>query len=282
MMTRGLVNTNVAHPATEQTQTATTTTTSVPNVTFDDASSPVDVTSSSEGPSKGDATVRYALVQPELWLLFTALMGGLCFGVTLLNNLGGIVASVDSTARQSELRTDDQHLAFEQRVGALVVMFSSANVVGRLGVGQLAERFQDRIPRVAWMALGCAISAIGALVFVIVPSSAALWGVVPVGGFSLGLLFGSAPLATSDLFGFERFGSIWGIVVGAPCVTTILVATIAAGRMSDDHASSHYYFIKDHRFCLGAECYRGAIGISFGCAFCGAVAAVLLLKRAAA
>jgi MFS family permease len=235
-----------------------------------------------EGSVQVEYTLRESIVMLDFWLLFVALAGGLSFSITLLNNLGGITASLsDDVVHDKEAWTDkdDRRLRYEQLVGSLVVLYSCLNVIGRLAVGIVADRYRGRITRVAWLAVGSFIALLGNLVIVLAPSIGALYVAVPLGGLAMGTIFGTAPLSTTDLFGLKQYASIWGVIVAGPCIPTALLAALAAGHFSDEGAKEHFFTMKGHRFCHGTSCYATPLVIALVVVIVATLVAGLLAKR---
>jgi MFS family permease len=227
-------------------------------------------------------SLRKAVFMPDFWLLFVSLAGGLCFCMTLLNNLAGVTASFtqDVTDNGEAWPPGGEKHAYLQRVtGALVVLFSCSNVAGRLLVGFLADRFQGLVPRVAWMVAGVALALTGNLLLLVVPLTGALFIAAPLAGSAVGFLFGTSPLSTTELFGLKQFATIWGVMVFGPCFPTVLVATLLAGSTSDAESHRSWFTVKSHRYCVGSACYRDAMLVSLGVGLVALAAAAMLTHR---
>ena len=241
--------------------------------------SPVDVTPvAAEGLS-----VPEALRRGDFWLVLTCLMGGLTFGVTVVNNLSTLVASLWPNVEPRTTWPADSAEArrFERTVGALVGLFSSGNVAGRLAIAYAAEAAQRCVPRPAWFVAAVAGTVATNVALLLAPRLDTLFAVVPLAGASVGALFSVAPLSTADLFGLKHYAKLWGTIVIAPCASTILIAALLAGHVADAHAATDggRFRIAGRAFCRGVGCYRTTFLATLAVLCATLVAALVLARR---
>jgi MFS family permease len=218
----------------------------------------------------------------DFWLLFAALGGGLTLSLTILDNLAGITASFSSefaTSGEVWEASDGKHDRLEHTIGALVVFYSCCNVAGRLAIGFIADRLRDRVTRVAWVALGCMLAVAASVILLAAPTTAALFVAVPLGGLSMGVLFGTAPLSTTEMFGLRRYPSIWGILTFGPSIGAVVVGTVIAGLTSDNATDDEYFVVKGHRSCHGVACYQTPLIVSLAVSLAALMCASVLARR---
>lgn len=116
----------------------------------------------------------------------------------------------------------------------LVTSFAASQVVGRLVMGALVDRFRAQ-------ATAAAFAAISSLAFVALQIPAPGLGAMLVLVFLAGLMNGAEhdllPFLTARLFGIRAYGEVYGLLIMISLIGTA-IGVIAFGRLHD--ATGHY------------------------------------------
>lgn len=227
-------------------------------------------------PARGeDHTLRQALRNADFWLLVVIAMIGMGSGLTAMDNVGQVGASLGYS---------------ESAVNSFVSMVSIWNFLGRLGAGAVSElALHDRgVPRPVFLMGALAALALGHTILAL-----AFPGGLYVGSVLIGLSYGAhwslVPTATSELFGLRHFGTLLNAVTMASPVGSYILSVRVAGFFYDAEAHKqhnlHGLFLGDHesnkeydQSCTGAVCFRVTFFIMaaicvLGCALCALLVA---------
>lgn len=245
-----------------------------------------------EFPARGeDHTLPQALRNADFWLLVAIAMIGLGSGLTAMDNLGQVGASLGYS---------------DASVNSFVSMISIWNFLGRLGAGALSELglHERGLPRPLFIMFALVALALGHTILAL-----ALPGSLYVGSILIGVSYGAhwslIPTATSELFGLKHFGTLLNAVTMASPVGSYILSVRVAGFFYDAEARKQHVLrpllrrsvrlisamngqsfdlISDQEnraslSCAGAVCFRFTFVImaaicAVGCALCA-----LLLAR---
>lgn len=187
-------------------------------------------------PRRGeDFSFREAMVKADFWLLWTAYFLGVGSGVTVLNNLAQIGASlgVDNT-------------------NTLLSLFSFCNFLGRLGGGAVSEYFVrlNAIPRTFWTMATQIIMVLTYLLY-----ASALNGTLYIATALLGTCYGvqiAIMISTSsELFGLKNFGLIFNFMQLGNPLGALLFSGMLAGYIYDTEEAR-----QGGDTCMGPACFR--------------------------
>lgn len=187
-------------------------------------------------PRRGeDFSFREAMVKADFWLLWTAYFLGVGSGVTVLNNLAQIGASlgVDNT-------------------NTLLSLFSFCNFLGRLGGGAVSEYFVrlNSIPRTFWTMVTQVIMVLTYLLY-----ASALDGTLYIATALLGTCYGvqiAIMISTSsELFGLKNFGIIFNFMQLGNPLGALLFSGMLAGYIYDTEEAR-----QGGTTCMGPACFR--------------------------
>lgn len=177
----------------------------------------------------------------------------------LVNNLGVIVLSVGGKRGSESL---------------LLVLFSAANAVGRVGYGLLSDRLLAHVPRAMFLVLSSLIICINCFAFLALQLR---WLPVFVltAGIAFGGLFNTIPCLVGELYGLKHYGANWGIMILAPALGAVGYSLLA-GRLYDGHASGA------SKSCVGRGCFALAFFIAGVSAALAALLSLVAARRTAA
>ncbi|CAH1428610.1 unnamed protein product [Lactuca virosa] len=169
-------------------------------------------------PRRGeDFSFREAMVKADFWLLWTAYFLGVGSGVTVLNNLAQIGAS---------LGVDDTN--------TLLSLFSFCNFLGRLGGGAVSEYFVrlNAIPRTFWT---MATQVIMVLTYLLYASAlnGTLYAATALLGTCYGVQIAIMISTSSELFGLKNFGLIFNFMQLGNPLGALLFSGMLAGYIYD-------------------------------------------------
>ncbi|KAI3850954.1 hypothetical protein MKX03_036434 [Papaver bracteatum] len=172
-------------------------------------------------PHRGeDFTLTQALIKADFWLIFVSLLLGSGSGLTVIDNLGQMSAS---------LGYDNPHI--------FVSMISIWNFLGRIGGGYFSEIVvrDYAYPRPVSMAVAQVIMAIGHFFF------AMGWpGAMHIGTLLIGLGYGAhwaiVPAAASELFGLKKFGALYNFLTLANPAGSLVFSGLIASSIYDHEA----------------------------------------------
>ena len=214
---------------------------------------------------------------PEFWLLFGISMASIGSGITLLNNLTQLCASIAPAGHDSV-----------EEATALVKLFSIFNCAGRLISGLVSQIYLKRGVARGWfmllaslvMSLACAITAFAPLEVLYLP--------VVFAGFAFGSFWCLIPTITSEIFGTRYFATIYNTISVGPAIGSVVLSSIMAGSLYDLHSKKYYtgdfgpdgqpLFVQR---CVGSQCFQATYLICSCIAFLGACASVILVRRTA-
>jgi len=199
------------------------------------------------------ATLREAVLNVDFWLLFACLFFVAGTGLTFVNNLGELCASLGGSPSNTAV---------------LVVLFSIGNASGRMAFGAASDRFAAALQRPAWLALAAAAMGVAALGAALLPL-AGVFPFVALGGVSYGGLWGTVGPLAADRWGSKALGSILSgailaIAAGSYALSAGLAAAVyGAGAGADGK-------------CVGGGCFRATfLALCAGCCVAAACAAAL-------
>ena len=214
---------------------------------------------------------------PEFWLLFGISMASIGSGITLLNNLTQLCASVAPAGRDSVTEAT-----------ALVKLFSIFNCAGRLVSGLVSQIYLKRGVARGWfmllaslvMSLACLITAFAPLEVLYLP--------VVFAGFAFGSFWCLIPTITSEIFGTRYFATIYNTISVGPAIGSVVLSSLMAGSLYDLHSRAFPTgeFGPDGQpiyvqRCEGRQCFQATYLICSVIAFAGACASVILVRRTA-
>eukprot|EP00051_Salpingoeca_urceolata_P016075 m.211948 g.211948 ORF g.211948 m.211948 type:complete len:177 (+) comp18582_c2_seq2:1194-1724(+) len=166
----------------------------------------------------------------------------------------------------------------------MIVLFSVCNTFGRLLAGFLADRFRHRVPKPAWLMLGCIGMGCAQLFFAFAPVDS-LFAAVVLLGVSYGSFFCLMPLLYSEFFGVSNFGANFGLAGLAPAAGSEVFSTALAGHLADSHARHSYILVANKdggdsvKHCLGPDCFRTTLLITTSACALGLIIAIWLTLR---
>ncbi|KAM0010797.1 putative MFS transporter superfamily [Helianthus debilis subsp. tardiflorus] len=171
------------------------------------------VKSKKRRPRRGeDFSFREAVVKADFWLLWATYFFGIGSGVTVLNNLAQIAASV----------------GFED-TSTLMSLFSFCNFLGRLGGGAVSEYFVrlNATPRTFWTMVTQVIMVLTYLLYASALDGT-LYAATALLGTCYGLQIAIMISTTSELFGLKNFGIFFNFMqLGNPLGTILsLILTL--------------------------------------------------------
>jgi len=213
----------------------------------------------------------------EFWLLFGISMASIGSGITLLNNLTQLCASIAPAGRDSVTEAT-----------ALVKLFSIFNCAGRLVSGLVSQIYLKRGVARGWfmllaslvMSLACLITAFAPLEVLYLP--------VVFAGFAFGSFWCLIPTITSEIFGTRYFATIYNTISVGPAIGSVVLSSLMAGSLYDLHSRAFPTgeFGQDGQpilveRCEGKQCFQATYIICSMIAFAGACASVILVRRTA-
>jgi len=203
-----------------------------------------------ESPDGSASTTSTILHHPPIGAVFRApafyllLAGSMCS-----------IAAVGGTNQHLKLFLSLDH-GFTQGAAAQVAsLVLASSLVGRLGMGWLADRFPKKYVMLLIYAL--VASAIPLLFLTGTPGGGAIYLFAVVFGIGLGGEYMLIPLMAAELFGVRVLGRVMGVVLTADGVAEA-VAPVLVGRMRDVSATYGSGFVVLIGFALA-----GAVAISF-------------------
>ncbi|KAI7747500.1 hypothetical protein M8C21_019606 [Ambrosia artemisiifolia] len=194
------------------------------------------VKSKKRRPRRGeDFSFREAVVKADFWLLWTTYFFGIGSGVTVLNNLAQIAASV----------------GFED-TSTLMSLFSFCNFLGRLGGGAVSEYFVrlNATPRTFWTMVTQVIMVLTYLLYASALDGT-LYAATALLGTCYGLQIAIMISTTSELFGLKNFGIFFNFMQLGNPVGAIFLSGMLAGYIYDTEAAK-----QGGTTCMGPACFR--------------------------
>ncbi|KAF5806847.1 putative major facilitator superfamily domain, MFS transporter superfamily [Helianthus annuus] len=187
-------------------------------------------------PRRGeDFSFREAVVKADFWLLWATYFFGIGSGVTVLNNLAQIAASV----------------GFED-TSTLMSLFSFCNFLGRLGGGAVSEYFVrlNATPRTFWTMV---TQVIMVLTYLLYASSldGTLYAATALLGTCYGLQIAIMISTTSELFGLKNFGIFFNFMQLGNPLGAVFLSGMLAGYIYDTEAAK-----QGGTTCVGPACFR--------------------------
>ena len=241
-------------------------------------------------PARGeDHTLPQALRNLDFWLLVAIAMIGMGSGLTAMDNVGQVGASLGYS---------------DASINTFVSMISIWNFLGRLGAGALSEvgLHQTGIPRPVFVMVALTALALGHTIMAL-----ALPGSLYVGSVLIGVSYGAhwslIPTATSELFGLKNFGTLLNAVTMACPLGSYVLSVRVAGFFYDAEARKQHllqplghlgllsgYVPSEFRLfsdenragslsCTGAVCFRLTFCIMAALCVLGCALCALLLSR---
>ena len=190
-------------------------------------------------PNLPQPSVRPVLHRPAFYLL---LVGSMCS-----------IAAVGGTNQHLKLFLSLDHGFTQGAAAQIVSLVLASSLVGRLGMGWLA----DRIPKKYVMLLIYLLVASAIPLLFLTTTRSAIYIFAVVFGIGLGGEYMVIPLMAAELFGVQVLGRVMGIVLAADGVGEA-VAPWLVGRMRDAAGSYASGFV-----ALIACALVGALAISF-------------------
>ncbi|KAG6551713.1 hypothetical protein Mapa_006802 [Marchantia paleacea] len=232
-------------------------------------------------PHRGeDHTFTEAVAKADFWLLFVAMACGMGSGLTAIDNMGQIGASLGYST---------------QKVGTFISLLSIWNFLGRLGFGTISEicLHRYRIARPVFLALTQATMSVGHLII-----ATAFPGSLYVGSVVIGLCYGAQwslmPAITSEIFGLMRFGTLYNTITIASPLGAYYLSVQVAGHIYDYEARQERttapvvntsglgflrWFKSGELLCHGPHCFRLTFIIMAAVSFFGCLVGFILVAR---
>ncbi|KAG0610160.1 hypothetical protein M758_7G042600 [Ceratodon purpureus] len=178
-------------------------------------------------PARGeDHTLPQALRNVDFWLLVAIAMIGLGSGLTAMDNVGQVGASLGYS---------------DASITSFVSMISIWNFLGRLGAGALSELglHEKGLPRPLFIMFALTALAFGHTIMAL-----ALPGSLYLGSILIGVSYGAhwslIPTATSELFGLKHFGTLLNAVTMASPIGSYILSVRVAGFFYDVEARKQH------------------------------------------
>ncbi|KAM0018632.1 putative MFS transporter superfamily [Helianthus debilis subsp. tardiflorus] len=194
------------------------------------------VKSKKRRPRRGeDFSFREAVVKADFWLLWATYFFGIGSGVTVLNNLAQIAASV----------------GFED-TSTLMSLFSFCNFLGRLGGGAVSEYFVrlNATPRTFWTMVTQVIMVLTYLLYASALDGT-LYAATALLGTCYGLQIAIMISTTSELFGLKNFGIFFNFMQLGNPLGAVFLSGMLAGYIYDTEAAK-----QGGTTCVGPACFR--------------------------
>jgi len=192
-------------------------------------------------PNVPQPSVRPVLHRPAFYLL---LVGSMCS-----------IAAVGGTNQHLKLFLSLDHGFTQGAAARIASLVLASSLVGRLGMGWLADRFPKKYVMLLIYLL--VASAIPLLFLVGARGAGAIYLFAVIFGIGLGGEYMVIPLMAAELFGVRVLGRAMGVVLAADGVAEA-VAPVLVGRMHDVTGSYASGFLAVIAFALA-----GAVAISF-------------------
>ena len=192
-------------------------------------------------PNVPQPSVRPVLQRPAFYLL---LVGSMCS-----------IAAVGGTTQHLKLFLSLDHGFTQGAAARIASLVLASSLVGRLGMGWLADRFPKKYVMLLIYLL--VASAIPLLFLVVARGAGAIHLFAVIFGIGLGGEYMVIPLMAAELFGVRVLGRAMGVVLAADGVAEA-VAPVLVGRMHDVTGSYASGFLAVIAFALA-----GAVAISF-------------------
>jgi len=192
-------------------------------------------------PNVPQPSVRPVLHRPAFYLL---LVGSMCS-----------IAAVGGTNQHLKLFLSLDHGFTQGAAARIASLVLASSLVGRLGMGWLADRFPKKYVMLLIYLL--VASAIPLLFLVGARGAGAIHLFAVIFGIGLGGEYMVIPLMAAELFGVRVLGRAMGVVLAADGVAEA-VAPVLVGRMHDVTGSYASGFLAVIAFALA-----GAVAISF-------------------
>ncbi|KAI9079673.1 hypothetical protein K1719_038294 [Acacia pycnantha] len=222
------------------------------------------------GPQIGeDFTLIQALVKPEFWLVFFALVMGSGTGLTIINNMGQICQSLG-----------------DNNATVYVSMISIFNFLGRVGGGYFSEVIVRKFayPRLA------ALAAVQAMMIVGVSYYAMGWGgqlyvVTILTGLGYGAHWAIGPATASELFGLKNFGAIYNFYTLATPTGSLILSGLVSSTLYDYYAEQQQQGGAKAKngnellVCEGNICYSVTCVVLAGACLLGIVLSLTVVRR---
>ena len=192
-------------------------------------------------PNLPQPSVRPVLHRPAFYLL---LVGSMCS-----------IAAVGGTNQHLKLFLSLDHGFTQGAAARIASLVLASSLVGRLGMGWLADRFPKKYVMLLIYLL--VASAIPLLFLVGARGAGAIYLFAVIFGIGLGGEYMVIPLMAAELFGVRVLGRAMGVVLAADGVAEA-VAPVLVGRMHDVTGSYASGFLAVIAFALA-----GAVAISF-------------------
>jgi hypothetical protein len=185
----------------------------------------------------------------------------------------------------------------------MVSLFSVCNCVGRLCGGAASESALHRYatPRPVALCVAQVIVAAGMFTLRVAPVQGGVFAAVSMVGFALGAHWGLAPSMSSEIFGAEHAGAVYGGLSVAPMIGSYALSTGVFGRMYDAAADAQAAAAAAEAAhtpglsagnstassgtgsgaedCLGAGCFVDAMGICAAFALVAVVPCAIVSAR---
>ena len=240
------------------------------------------------GREKSSLTLAECATCPEFWLLWFSIMASSGAAMALVNNMDAIAAATGVGASAA---------------AGMVSLFSVCNCVGRLCGGAASESALHRYatPRPVALCVAQVIVAAGMFTLRVAPVQGGVFAAVSMVGFALGAHWGLAPSMSSEIFGAEHAGAVYGGLSVAPMIGSYALSTGVFGRMYDAAAdaeaaaaaaaAAHTPGLSAGNStassgtgsgvgdCLGAGCFVDAMGICAAFALVAVVPCAIVSAR---
>ena len=199
-----------------------------------------------------------ALHRKEFWLMFFVCFVVMGSGITLINNIGDVVVSLDGPKGSADI---------------YVVLISVGSCLGRSSAGLLSDHFARKWPRAKFVLANTVVMVVAQLTLCAADLNFLYFSCV-LCGVGFGAAYTLLPCLLADLFGREDFGKILGTGMFAPSCGSLFFSTFVA-------SSIYNYNIAEGsgNTCKGRRCFSATFFILACACACGSVAAYSLLRR---
>jgi len=212
----------------------------------------------------------------DFWLISLVFMMVIGSGLTVVNNLGEVVISLENLPSGSTVNYSD--LPHNKYTTALATLFSVINTLSRMVFGFTSDKLIHRIDRSFWAIVCSLLMCLTHLLFAFSPINLLFLGIALMGA-AYGGMFCIIPTLVSEIFGLKNFGTNLGIVTTAPALGSYLLGTLLAGKLSSYFEKKSFIIVQssdgqlESHHCLGSNCYHYTFLITSGLCLCATLLA---------
>ena len=209
--------------------------------------------------------LRQLFTQLDFYLLFFIYFAGAGPCIATSNNMFSIVMSKSFSGGipagpLTNLDFPEESLPNRALVTTFVAIFSAMSTLGRLGFGLVSDKLQLKVNRSFWLVI-CVLLVLCCQIGMVVTDVFGLYALLIFMGTAYGGFFALVPAISADRWGEKNFGLVYGIVVVAPALGSLLFSTLVAGVLSDSFGASSFIQVigsdgSKSKQCTGPLCYR--------------------------